>query len=165
MTDNNLALSQQAGTLLLQKNLKLVTVESCTGGSLAKLVTDIPGASAWFECGFTTYSNASKTQQLNVPAELIAQQGAVSQKVALAMAKGALSVTDGDIAISTTGIAGPDGGTPEKPVGTVCFGFATKDGIFSTDKQHFDGDRNAVRNQSIQHCLKCLCHYLETGHF
>ncbi len=165
MTDNALELSRQAGSLLLQKKLKLVTVESCTGGSLAKLVTDVPGASAWFECGFTTYSNASKTQQVKVPAELIAQQGAVSQKVALAMAKGALSVTNGDIAISTTGIAGPDGGSPEKPVGTVCFGFATKDGVFSTDKKRFDGDREAIRSQSIQYCLTCLCHYLETGHF
>ena len=165
MTDKHLELSRQAGSLLLQKNLKLVTVESCTGGSLAKLVTDIPGSSAWFECGFTTYSNASKTQLVQVPAELIAQQGAVSQKVALAMAKGALAVTGGDIAISTTGIAGPDGGSLEKPVGTVCFGFATKDGIFSTDKQKFDGDRESVRSQSIQHCMECLCHYLETGHF
>ncbi len=165
MTDNHLELPQQAGSLLLQRNLKLVTVESCTGGNLAKLVTDIPGSSAWFECGFITYSNNSKTQLVQVPPELIAQQGAVSQKVALAMAKGALAVTDGDIAISTTGIAGPGGETPEKPIGTVCFGFATKDGIFSTDKQLFNGNREAVRNQSIRHCLKCLCHYLETGHF
>lgn len=165
MTDKHLELSKQAGSLLSQKNLKLVTVESCTGGGLAKLITDIPGSSAWFECGFTTYSNASKTQLVQVPAELIAQHGAVSQKVALAMAKGALATTDGDIAISTTGIAGPDGGSPEKPVGTVCFGFATKDGTFSTDKQLFDGNRESVRSQSIQHCLACLCHYLETGHF
>ncbi len=165
MTDKYLELSQQAGTLLAQKNMKLVTVESCTGGSLAKLVTDVPGSSTWFECGFTTYSNESKTNLVKVPADLIAQQGAVSQKVALAMAKGALEVTAGDVAISTTGIAGPDGGTPEKPVGTVCFGFATKDGIFSTDKQRFSGDRESVRNQSIQHCLECLCRYLNTGHF
>lgn len=165
MTDKYLELSQQAGSLLSQKNMKLVTVESCTGGSLAKLVTDVPGSSGWFECGFTTYSNESKTNLVKVPADLIAQQGAVSQKVALAMAKGALEVTAGDVAISTTGIAGPDGGSPEKPVGTVCFGFATKDGVFSTDKQRFSGDREAVRNQSIQHCLECLCRYLETGHF
>lgn len=165
MSDNYLELSRQVGLLLSQKNMKLVTVESCTGGALAKLITDIPGASSWFECGFTTYSNASKTQLVNVPENLIAQQGAVSQKVALAMAKGALTVTAGDIAISTTGIAGPSGGSPEKPVGTVCFGFASKDGTFSTDKQHFNGDREMIRNQSIQHALTCLCHYLKTGHF
>ena len=165
MTEDILELSRKAGSLLKQRNLKLVTIESCTGGSLAKLITDIPGASNWFECGFTTYSNESKTKLVNVPAELIAAQGAVSQKVALAMAKGGLATTTGDIAISTTGIAGPDGGTPEKPVGTVCFGFAAKDGTFSTDKQHFSGDRFAVRAQSIAHCLKCLCNYLETDHF
>lgn len=99
-------LAQRIGFLLSQKKLKLAIVESCTGGSLAKLVTDVPGASEWFDCGFITYSNESKIRSVNVPEELIAQNGAVSQKVALAMAKGGLDVTNADIVISTTGIAG-----------------------------------------------------------
>ncbi len=165
MTNTPFELAQQIGIQLSQKKLKLVTVESCTGGSLSKLITDIPGASEWFACGFVTYSNESKIKQVGVPEELIKQQGAVSQKVALAMAKGALNVTCGNIAISTTGIAGPNGGTPEKPVGTVCFGFATRTGIFSTDKQLFKGSRSEVRDQSTLHSLQCLYHFLETGHF
>ena len=158
-------LAQRIGFLLSQKKLKLAIVESCTGGSLAKLVTDVPGASEWFDCGFITYSNESKIRSVNVPEELIAQHGAVSQKVALAMAKGGLDVTNADIVISTTGIAGPDGGSLEKPVGTVCFGFATKESYFSTDKQLFDGDRSKIREKSVIYSLECLCNYLETGHF
>ena len=158
-------LAQRIGFLLSQKKLKLAIVESCTGGSLAKLVTDVPGASEWFDCGFITYSNESKIRSVNVPEELIAQNGAVSQKVALAMAKGGLDVTNADIVISTTGIAGPDGGSLEKPVGTVCFGFATKESYFSTDKQLFDGDRSKSREKSVIYSLECLCNYLETGHF
>ena len=157
-------LAQRIG-FLLSKKLKLAIVESCTGGSLAKLVTDVPGASEWFDCGFITYSNESKIRSVNVPEELIAQNGAVSQKVALAMAKGGLDVTNADIVISTTGIAGPDGGSLEKPVGTVCFGFATKESYFSTDKQLFDGDRSKIREKSVIYSLECLCNYLETGHF
>ena len=158
-------LAQRIGFLLSQKKLKLAIVESCTGGSLAKLVTDVPGASEWFDCGFITYSNESKIRSVNVPEELIAQNGAVSQKVALAMAKGGLDVTNADIVISTTGIAGPDGGSLEKPVGTVCFGFATKESYFSTDKQLFDGDRSKIREKSVIYSLECLRNYLETGHF
>lgn len=158
-------LAQRIGFLLSQKKLKLAIVESCTGGSLAKLVTDVPGASEWFDCGFITYSNESKIRSVNVPEELIAQNGAVSQKVALAMAKGGLDVTEADIVISTTGIAGPDGGSLDKPVGTVCFGFATKESYFSTDKQLFDGDRSKIREKSVIYSLECLCNYLETGHF
>ena len=158
-------LAQRIGFLLSQKKLKLAIVESCTGGSLAKLVTDVPGASEWFDCGFITYSNESKIRSVNVPEELIAQNGAVSQKVALAMAKGGLDVTNADIVISTTGIAGPDGGSLEKPVGTVCFGFATKESYFSTDKRLFDGDRSKIREKSVIYSLECLCNYLETGHF
>ena len=149
-------LAQRIGFLLSQKKLKLAIVESCTGGSLAKLVTDVPGASEWFDCGFITYSNESKIRSVNVPEELIAQNGAVSQKVALAMAKGGLDVTNADIVISTTGIAGPDGGSLEKPVGTVCFGFATKESYFSTDKQLFDGDRSKIREKSVIYSLECL---------
>lgn len=109
-------LAQRIGFLLSQKKLKLAIVESCTGGSLAKLVTDVPGASEWFDCGFITYSNESKIRSVNVPEELIAQNGAVSQKVALAMAKGGLDVTNADIVISTTGIAGRMAGHWRNPL-------------------------------------------------
>lgn len=158
-------LAQRIGFLLSQKKLKLAIVESCTGGSLAKLVTDVPGASEWFDCGFITYSNESKIRVPSMCRRIVAQNGAVSQKVALAMAKGGLDVTNADIVISTTGIAGPDGGSLEKPVGTVCFGFATKESYFSTDKQLFDGDRSKIREKSVIYSLECLCNYLETGHF
>ena len=158
-------LAQRIGFLLSQKKLKLATVESCTGGSLAKLVTDVPGASEWFDCGFITYSNESKIRSVNVPEELIAQNGAVSQKVALAMAKGGLDVTDADIVISTTGSPRPTGGSLDIPEATVSFGFATKESYFSTDKQLFDGDRSKIREKSVIYSLECLCNYLETGHF
>ena len=165
MINNPFELAQYVGTLLSRKKLKLVTIESCTGGSLAKQITDVPGASEWFDCGLITYSNESKTELAGVQDELIRQQGAVSQKVALAMAKGAINVTGSDIALSTTGIAGPNGGSLEKPVGTVCFGFATQTGIFSTDKRLFAGNRTEIREQSVLYSLQCLCNYLETGHF
>ena len=165
MMNNPIELAQYVGTLLSRKKLKLVTIESCTGGSLAKQITDVPGASEWFDCGLITYSNESKTKLAGVPDDLIRQQGAVSQKVALAMAKGAINVTGSDIALSTTGIAGPNGGSLEKPAGTVCFGFATQTGIFSTDKQLFTGNRAQIREKSVLHSLQCLCNYLETGHF
>ena len=105
MMNNPFELAQYVGTLLSRKKLKLVTIESCTGGSLAKQITDVPGASEWFDCGLITYSNESKTKLAGVPDDLIRQQGAVSQKVALAMAKGAINVTGSDIALPTTGIA------------------------------------------------------------
>lgn len=158
-------LAQQVATALSEKNLKLVTVESCTGGYIAKLLTDIPGSSQWFDSGLVTYSNEAKIRHANVPRSLIEQQGAVSQKVALAMAKGGLSTAIGDISIATSGIAGPDGGTPDKPVGTVCFGFATRTNDFSADKKLFTGDRESIRKQSAQHALKCLLNYLQTNHF
>ena len=149
MINNPFELAQYVGTLLSRKKLKLVTIESCTGGSLAKQITDVPGASEWFDCGLITYSNESKTGLAGVPEDLIRQQGAVSQKVALAMAKGAINVTGSDIALSTT----------------VWCGFATQTGIFSTDKRLFTGNRAEIREQSVLYSLQCLCNYLETGHF
>lgn len=148
-------LAAQLGKALLDNQLMLVTAESCTGGGIAQAITEIPGSSQWFECGLVTYSNASKIQLLQVPEALIEQHGAVSGEVAAAMAKGALAVTKGTLAIATTGIAGPDGATRDKPVGMVWFGLAFADQA-NAQFQFFSGDRHAVRTQSVRHALSML---------
>jgi len=130
--------------LMLKRQWMLTTAESCTGGMIAAACTDLAGSSAWFERGFVTYSNEAKSDMLGVPAELIATHGAVSEPVARAMASGALQHSRAQVALSVTGIAGPSGGSPDKPVGTVWFGWATPNGVWS-DMQRFDGDRAAVR--------------------
>lgn len=159
MTDL-LQLATLLGSTLLEQHHVLVTAESCTGGGIASAVTDIPGSSAWFDCGFVTYSNSAKTHSLGVLPELIAQHGAVSLKVAAAMAQGALAASRGTLAIATTGIAGPGGATPGKPVGTVCFGLACQNHLH-TEKQHFEGNRQMVRLQSVIHALKMLLDFLK----
>lgn len=153
-------LATQVGTTLKAKGLLLATAESCTGGGIAHAVTEIAGSSEWFDCGFVTYSNASKTQLLNVPASLIAQFGSVSEEVAGAMSQGALGNSNAHVAVSTTGIAGPGGAVPGKPVGTVCFGW-TCDGKTLTERLVFDGDRKAVREQTVIHSLQGLLQLLE----
>ena len=160
MTDH-LQLAALLGSALLEQHHILVTAESCTGGGIASAVTDIPGSSAWFDCGFVTYSNPSKTHSLGVLPERIAQHGAVSLNVAAAMAQGALAASRGTIAIATTGIAGPGGATPGKPVGTVCFGLACQNHLH-TEKQHFEGSRQMVRQQSVIHALKMLLDFLKS---
>jgi nicotinamide-nucleotide amidase len=153
-------LATRVGTTLKSKGVLLTTAESCTGGGVAHAVTEIAGSSEWFDCGFVTYSNASKTQLLNVPAALIAQFGAVSEEVAGAMSEGALDNSNAHVAVSTTGIAGPGGGVPGKPVGTVCFGW-TFGGKTSTERLVFAGDRQAVREQTVIHSLQGLLRLLE----
>jgi nicotinamide-nucleotide amidase len=138
------------------KNLKLVTAESCTGGGIAYQLTSVPGSSEWFERGFVTYSNESKKELLHVPDMIINNFGAVSEETAQAMAEGALRNSHADIAMSVTGVAGPDGGTEEKPVGTVCFGLATKSGTIATKTQYFTGNRASIREQSIVYSLESL---------
>lgn len=155
-------LATQLGSELLNKKEILVTAESCTGGGIAHAITEIPGSSQWFDCGWVTYSNRSKTKMLRVPETLIQQHGAVSGEVAAAMAKGALMVTNGSIAIATTGIAGPDGATPTKPIGTVWFGLAT-DCLIHTKQQRFSGDRQAIRERSVEHALTLLLEFVRTG--
>lgn len=134
----------------------LVTAESCTGGWIAKLCTDLPGSSAWFERGLVSYSNAAKQDLLGVPMARIARFGAVSDEVAADMASGALANSRADYAIAVTGIAGPDGGSPDKPVGTVCFGWALPDGIVETERHRFQGDRDTVRRATIALALAGL---------
>lgn len=117
-------LAVQAGIALKEKSLMVATAESCTGGLVAAAITDVAGSSGWFERGFVTYSNEAKSTMLGVPAKLIRDYGAVSEEVAHAMAEGALLNSRAQVALSITGVAGPTGGTPEKPVGMVCFGWS-----------------------------------------
>ena len=153
-------LAEQIGDALKQKRWLLTTAESITGGSISQCITDIAGSSEWFDCGLVTYSNASKTGFLEVPEALIAQFGAVSEEVAAAMATGALANSDANIALSTTGIAGPTGAVPGKPVGTVCFGWANGKTVV-TERHVFQGDRHAVRMQTTVHALQGLLRLLQ----
>ena len=160
MTNDILDLATQVGRALEAKRLVLVTAESCTGGGVSQAITEIPGSTGWFDCGFVTYSNNSKTELLDVPAALIAQFGSVSEEVAGKMAEGALSSSTADVAVSTTGIAGPTGAVPGKPVGTVCFGWSRGDTTY-TERLVFQGDRKAVREQTVAHALRGLLRFIE----
>jgi nicotinamide-nucleotide amidase len=144
---------------LKARGLMMATAESCTGGLIAGACTEISGSSEWFERGFVTYSNAAKHELLDVPVTLIEQHGAVSEPVARAMAAGAVAHSPAQLAVAVTGVAGPTGGSAEKPVGTVWFGWATPQGVF-TEHQRFDGDRAAVRQATVQHALAGLLHRL-----
>ena len=157
---NLIYLSEHLAKLLLQQEKQLAVAESCTGGWLAKCLTDLAGSSRWFERGFVTYSNAAKQQMLGVEAKTLLEQGAVSEAVVREMAGGALTHSAADVAVAISGIAGPGGEMPGKPVGTVCFGLATKEQI-QVDTQHFEGDREAVRHQSVVHALTRLIDVLE----
>lgn len=137
--------------MFLEKRLKLAVAESCTGGLIAKRLTDISGASAVFEYGFVTYANRAKEQLLGVPHVLLERYGAVSEQVACAMAKGALAVSGSDVAVAVTGVAGPTGGTEAKPVGTVWMAWAFKDGAVESKKAFFPTDRDAFRHLVAQH--------------
>ena len=150
------ALSIGVGAALQAAGAVLATAESCTGGWVAEIVTATAGSSAWFDCGFVTYSNAAKQRMLGVPEATLKAHGAVSEPVALAMARGALAQSGATVALSITGIAGPGGAVPGKPVGTVCFGWALADGRSRSETRHFDGDREAVRRQSACHTLAVL---------
>ena len=141
--------------LMLKHQWMLATAESCTGGLIAGACTDLAGSSVWFERGFVTYSNAAKTEMLGVDAALIATQGAVSEPVVRAMVQGALQHSKAQVAVAVTGVAGPTGGSTEKPVGTVWFGWATPIGLHS-EVQQFAGDRAAVRSATVHHALRQL---------
>lgn len=152
-------LATSVAALLMEKKLLLTTAESCSGGGVAHAVTEISGSSSWFDCGFVTYSNTSKSDLLGISPALIAQHGAVSEEIAAAMAEGALGNSEAHIAVSTTGIAGPLGAVPGKPVGTVCFAWSMG-GRTHTERLQFSGDRKAVREQTVAHALKGLMQFL-----
>ncbi|PIY29311.1 MAG: damage-inducible protein CinA [Comamonadaceae bacterium CG_4_9_14_3_um_filter_60_33] len=149
-------------SLLLERRWLLCTAESCTGGLIAAACTDLAGSSNWFERGFVTYSNAAKIELLGVDAALIERHGAVSEAVARAMATGALAYSRAQVAIAVTGVAGPTGGSADKPVGTVWFGFALPGGVRS-ELQRFEGDRAGVRQATVQHALNRLNELLQSG--
>ncbi|MBK9986736.1 CinA family protein [Candidatus Skiveiella danica] len=151
MTDPRWELAE----ILQKKGWTMATAESCTGGLIAGACTDLSGSSAWFERGFVTYSNDAKTELLGVDEALIEAHGAVSEAVARAMAAGALRHSRAQVSVAVTGVAGPTGGSPDKPVGTVWFGWATPAGVFA-ERQRFDGDRAAVRQATVAHALAGL---------
>ena len=146
--------------LMLENGLFMATAESCTGGMIAAACTDLAGSSAWFERGFVTYSNAAKTELLGVDTALITQHGAVSEPVARAMAFGAIRHSHAQVSVAVTGVAGPTGGSIEKPVGTVWFGFSVAGQLLS-ERQCFAGDRAAVRIATVRHALKRLIDLLQ----
>ncbi|WP_301101611.1 nicotinamide-nucleotide amidohydrolase family protein [Propionivibrio sp.] len=146
-------LAAQVGVLLLVNGQKLVTAESCTGGWVAQCLTAVAGSSDWFERGFVSYSNDAKHEMLGVELDTLRTHGAVSEATAAAMAAGALCHSHADWALAITGVAGPGGGSPDKPVGMVCFGWAAVDGRLDTQTCHFSGNREDVRAQSVAHAL------------
>ena len=147
--------AKQLGTALIKRGWMLATAESCTGGMIAAACTELAGASDWFERGFVTYSDEAKTELLDVDAALIATHGAVSEVVARAMAFGAVRHSRARVSVAVTGIAGPSGGSKDKPVGTVWFGFMV-DGRLSSEMKRFDGDRAAVRTDTVAYALDGL---------
>lgn len=155
-------LAIELGQRLKQANAKLATAESCTGGWVAQVVTSVAGSSEWFERGFVTYSNAAKQELLGVRAETLQRHGAVSEQTAGEMAVGTLARSGATIALAVTGVAGPGGGTADKPVGMVCFAWARGNAV-TTETCRFPGDRQSVRRQSVIHALEGVLKALERG--
>ncbi|NIA02836.1 MAG: nicotinamide-nucleotide amidohydrolase family protein [Planctomycetia bacterium] len=153
-------LAAKVGDRLLSRNEALVTAESCTGGWVSMLITSIAGSSAWFDRGFVTYSNEAKQEMLAVDKLVIEIHGAVSEEVARHMVQGAVEHSQAQAGLSVTGIAGPAGGTVEKPVGTVCFGWLVDDQC-ETETCYFSGDREQIREQSVRHVLTGMLARLE----
>ncbi len=147
------ALAARVAEALLARGWMLAAAESCTGGWVAKVCTDIAGSSRWFERGFVTYTNEAKQELLGVAAATLAREGAVSEATVREMAQGALAHSRAQLALAVSGIAGPGGATPRKPVGLVCFAWATQDGVCVSRHRHFDGDRDAVRRQAVAAAL------------
>lgn len=147
-------LAEQLGRKLKANGKKIATAESCTGGWIAQTITDVPGSSAWFDRGFVTYSNSAKVQMLDVSPETLEKHGAVSAETATEMAAGALAHSEADVAVAVTGIAGPDGGTPDKPVGTVFIAWADKNGEAKVIKRQFAGNRRQIRAQTVRSAVE-----------
>jgi nicotinamide-nucleotide amidase len=149
-------LAVEVGNALTARGRTLAIAESCTGGLIAGAITDVPGSSVWFERGFVTYSNEAKMEMLGVRPDTLAAHGAVSEATAAEMATGALTHSRADVAVAVTGVAGPDGGSPAKPVGTVCLAWARRNGTVDTHTRHFAGDRAAVRGATVEAALRGL---------
>lgn len=153
-------LAARVGETLRSRGLVLATAESCTGGWVATAVTAVPGSSAWFERGFVTYSNVSKQEMLGVAQETLAAHGAVSEEAVREMAEGALARSRAGVAVAVSGVAGPEGGTPAKPVGTVCLAWAMAGGETRSRRMHFEGDREAVRRRAVAEALRGILEVL-----
>lgn len=159
-------LAETLGRELLAAGWRIVTAESCTAGWIAKALTDFPGSSQWVDSGFVTYSNSAKIRDVGVSARTLAEHGAVSEATVREMATGALRATGVEMTIAVSGIAGPDGGTAEKPVGTVWFAVATPEAQGAAavcERRHFSGDRDQVRRQSVAHALRLALRLLRAG--
>lgn len=157
MTDDDLyRLAETVGAALARQGARLATAESCTGGWVAQCLTDIPGSSGWFERGFVTYSNESKQELLGVPEHILLTHGAVSEATVLAMAAGALSASRADCAVAVSGIAGPSGGSPDKPLGTVWIAWQVRDREGFATRHRFAGNRREVRRQAVREALSGL---------
>ncbi len=154
---------RRLAALLQGRGLMVVTAESCTGGGIAHCMTAVPGSSRWFERGFVTYSNEAKREDLGVPAEILERYGAVSEETAAAMVAGALEHSHAGISVAVTGVAGPDGGSEEKPVGYVCFGWGLRDQPPRTTHVVFEGDRATIREQSVAMAIQGLIDMLESA--
>lgn len=154
-------MAEHLGHLLLMADARLVTAESCTGGGLAEIITRIPGSSQWFERGYVTYSNEAKMELLGITHETLTQHGAVSEEAAVAMAQGALANSHAQISVAITGIAGPEGGTEDKPVGTVCLAWLQEGEDVRVTRTLFEGDRLQIRQQSCLMALQGLIDMLE----
>ncbi len=150
------ALAVQAGQALLSAGLKVVTAESCTGGGVAAALTDVPGSSQWFERGYVTYSNDAKLQDLHVEPAALARHGAVSAEIVGQMAAGALRASGADVAVAVSGVAGPDGGTADKPVGLVFLAVLRRGGAVRVLREQFPGDRAAVRRAAVAAALRLI---------
>ena len=155
------ALAEDVGAACTRRGLLVAVAESCTGGWTAQMLTAVAGSSAWFERGFVAYANAAKVEMLGVDPHLLAQHGAVSLETAAAMAQGALRRSHAHVSCAITGVAGPGGGTPQKPTGFVCFAWGERDSnavikTTSCEQKLFSGDREAVRRQSVMHALNGL---------
>jgi nicotinamide-nucleotide amidase len=149
-----IVLSEQVGAALRGRSLTLATAESCTGGWVAQVVTHTAGSSVWFDRGFVTYANDAKVDMLGVTPETLATHGAVSLQTAAEMAAGALARSNAMISLAITGIAGPTGGSPDKPVGTVCFAWCLRGGNPETERRQFAGNREIIRRQAVIHALE-----------
>lgn len=160
MNEQIIDLATHLGAALKGRGLMVATAESCTGGGIAEAITAIPGSSAWFDCAFVTYSYEAKTSMLGVPRDTLVDFGAVSEETAREMVEGAISRSRAQVAVAVTGIAGPDGGMPDKPVGTVWFAWKFPKKPIISEVCHFTGGRSSVRNQTIAHALNKLLHNL-----
>ncbi len=161
MEDDLYRLAVRVGRALKRRETMMATAESCTGGWISQAITMVPGSSEWFERGFVTYTNVSKQEMLGVKPRSLAKHGAVSEQVVREMAQGALAKSHARLTVAVSGVAGPGGGTAEKPVGTVCFAWSRKGKAVAVETRRFRGDRDAVRKRCVEHALRGVLKFID----